>query len=176
MTASIRIATAADAAALASLAERTFRDAFGAQNSAADMDLYCGQAFGAETQRREIADPRLTTLLVEEDGALVAFAVLRDGPPHPAVAGATTREVLRFYVDRAHHGSGLAQRLMGEVVERARTAGADVLWLGVFERNPRAIRFYERCGFRQVGEQTFVLGTDPQRDVVMALRLSAPAK
>jgi ribosomal protein S18 acetylase RimI-like enzyme len=56
---------------------------------------------------------------------------------------------------------------MTEALEQARRRGAAVLWLGVWERNPRAIRFYEKCGFADAGSQTFVLGSDPQTDRIM---------
>jgi ribosomal protein S18 acetylase RimI-like enzyme len=62
---------------------------------------------------------------------------------------------------------------MTATIEHARFSGASVLWLGVWERNPRAIRFYEKCGFRDVGSQIFVLGADRQRDRVMVLSLAS---
>jgi ribosomal protein S18 acetylase RimI-like enzyme len=82
-------------------------------------------------------------------------------------------EIVRFYVDRAWRGTGLAAALMDAAAEEARGRGARSLWLGVWERNPRAIRFYEKCGFRDVGSQDFVLGSDVQRDRVMARHLEA---
>ena len=60
---------------------------------------------------------------------------------------------------------------MDSVLSRAREKRADILWLGVWEKNPRAIRFYEKCGFRQAADQTFLLGTDPQRDLVLMRQL-----
>jgi ribosomal protein S18 acetylase RimI-like enzyme len=56
---------------------------------------------------------------------------------------------------------------MRAAAEHAGVAGARTLWLGVWERNPRAIAFYRKCGFTEVGTQTFVLGTDHQRDLVL---------
>jgi ribosomal protein S18 acetylase RimI-like enzyme len=56
---------------------------------------------------------------------------------------------------------------MDAVVAAARSRGARTLWLGVWERNARGIAFYRKCGFRPAGTQTFVLGTDPQRDLVL---------
>ena len=83
-------------------------------------------------------------------------------------------ELHRFYLDRAAHGSGLAQRLMQASLAAAARQGAAVVWLGVWERNPRAIRFYERIGFADVGSQTFVVGTDRQTDRVMWMPVAKP--
>jgi ribosomal protein S18 acetylase RimI-like enzyme len=77
-------------------------------------------------------------------------------------------ELGRFYVDGSWHGRGLAPRLMAVVRDAARGLGGRTLWLAVWEHNPRAIAFYGKCGFRDVGAQTFVLGADLQTDRVMA--------
>jgi ribosomal protein S18 acetylase RimI-like enzyme len=87
--------------------------------------------------------------------------------------GSPVAELRRFYVDRQWHGTGLAQELMDRVIATSSDDGVGVLWLGVWERNPRAIRFYHGFGFSEAGDQVFVLGTDKQRDVVMVLTLTA---
>ena len=160
----IRRATAADAAPLAALAERTFRDAFAAQNTPADMDAYVGRVYGEAQQREEIASDEIITLVIEDAGVLIAFAQVR----RDANARA---ELARFYVDRAQHGRGLAQDLMDATLAAARTLGATTLWLGVWEHNARAIRFYEKCGFIDVGSHPFLLGSDLQTDRLMEREL-----
>jgi len=174
----IREARESDAAALAELAERTFRDAFAAVNAAADMDLHCARHYAPAIQAAEIAGPLATTLVVERDGELIGYAQLSRRPvtvpegdhPTPAV------EIYRFYVLHAWHGSGLAAALMDACVAHARETGASLLRLGVWEHNPRAMRFYEKHGFAVVGEQPFVLGKDPQRDLVMTRPLAPPSE
>jgi diamine N-acetyltransferase len=166
---SVRRAGAADAAALAEFAERTFRVTFAADNNAADMALYCLQAFSTATQEAEIADPAVETLLMEDGvGHLVAYAQLRQSPTPAEVTGPSPIELVRFYVDRERHGRGLAQRLMAEIVAAARRRGAKTIWLGVWEKNVRAVAFYRKEGFVDVGVHDFVLGTDRQTDRVMA--------
>jgi ribosomal protein S18 acetylase RimI-like enzyme len=164
----IRPATIEDAAALSALAERTFRDTFAADNSADDMDAYCASAFGVDIQSRELSDPAAMTLVVEEDGHLVGYAQLVRRPPPLAVPARRPMELKRFYVHKAFHGSSMAPALMSAAEERARAFGADVVWLGVWERNPRAIRFYQKSGFQEIGAQTFAVGADLQRDLVMS--------
>ena len=60
---------------------------------------------------------------------------------------------------------------MARCVEDARNAGHDAIWLGVWERNARAIRFYERWEFRVVGQHVFVVGKDPQNDLLLSRSL-----
>jgi len=90
------------------------------------------------------------------------------GRPPASIPGAHPIEIRRFYVDAPWHGKGLAQRLMTTVLEFCTGARADMVWLGVWEENPRGIAFYAKCGFAPVGHHTFVLGSDPQKDVLMA--------
>lgn len=160
----IRHATPSDAAALAELGARTFRDAFGEQNRAEDMEEYVGRTYGEVQQRQELEDPKNAALVVERDGVLIGFAQLR--------RDADSVEIARFYVDRTHHGEGIAQELMQRCVEVARDLGAKALWLGVWERNPRAIRFYEKCGFVDIGSHPFLVGSDLQTDRLMSLVIS----
>lgn len=171
----IRKALESDAAALAALAERTFRDAFGAVNAAVDVDLHCARKYTPARQAAEIADPQMATVVVEHEGELVGYAQLRRRAS-PAVAESAAVEVQRFYLLQAWHGTGLAHELMADAIARAAAMGANVVWLGVWEHNPRAIRFYEKHGFTTVGEQPFVLGKDPQRDLVMVRPIQASAE
>lgn len=170
----LRPAVAADAADLSELAERTFRDAFSALNTAEDMNLHCASAFSPEMQAAEVANPGIHTVVAESDGTLVAFAQvhLRSKPPD-CVSVSPAIELRRFYVDRRFHGTGLARELMAHMLDAAQVRGAAALWLGVWEHNPRAIRFYRGFGFSEVGDHVFVVGTDPQRDLVMVRRLTA---
>ena len=173
----IRRALPEDGEALAQLAERTFRDTFGTEENLADMDLYCAKSFSIEIQRREILDENYVTLLAEVDAQLVAFSQVRLQSPKDCVSVASASvagdlvkepsELYRLYVAKAWHGRGVAQALMAEVMATVAQAGADCLWLGVWEHNPRAIAFYRKCGFTAVGEHVFQFGNDPQRDLIM---------
>jgi ribosomal protein S18 acetylase RimI-like enzyme len=168
----IRHAAAKDAAALAEFGARTFAETFAAENTAEDLRLHLASAWSPTLQLAEIEDPALDTLLAFAAGdCLAAFAQLRADYAPTAVPTERAFEIKRFYVDRPWHGSGLARELMAAVEAQARRRGARELWLGVWERNPRAQAFYRKCGFEKVGTQIFVVGTDPQTDHVMLRRL-----
>lgn len=164
----IRTASRNDAGPLSRLAEATFRSTFGAVNTPADMELHCRTSYSEAIQSGEIADPRMLTLLCEDDAGLVGFAQLRWGDAPGCVAARSPGEIQRLYVADAWRGKGIAQGLMDACIEAMKARGSDVIWLGVWEHNPRAIAFYLKCSFVEVGDHVFPLGNDPQRDIVMA--------
>ncbi|HJT98285.1 MAG TPA: GNAT family N-acetyltransferase, partial [Rhodanobacteraceae bacterium] len=90
--------------------------------------------------------------------------------------GANPVEIHRFYVDRSAHGSGVAQTLMATAFAQAREWDADVVWLGVWEHNPRAMRFYRKFGFADVGSIDFFVGPDRQTDRVFMLPLAGESR
>ena len=167
----VRRATDEDAPRLAELARRTFVETFAADNAPDDMAIHVAQAFGADVQLGEIRDSNMITLLIETGLTLAGFAQLRGGTPPACVTGDAPVEIRRFYVDRPFHRQGIAQALMRAVEQLARERGHRTLWLGVWELNSRAIAFYTKCDFVDVGHQAFVLGTEEQTDRVMARAL-----
>lgn len=171
MRANIRTARVSDAPWLAELAERTFRETYGAHNTPENMEQYVADHFGAARQEAELRAGSRITLLAEVDGQPAGYTQLDREPAPPCVTGSAPLEIVRFYVDRPWHGQGLAQQLMTATVDAARAAGARTLWLGVWEQNPRAIAFYVKCGFHEVGTQIFLLGADHQRDLVLSRSL-----
>ncbi len=164
----IRDATSDDAAALADLARRTFVDAFGQDNDPDDLAAFLAATYSPDIQRRELLDPERPCLVAENNGTLVAFAQLRRDTRLSCIADPSAIEIQRFYVDRAAHGTGLAQRLMQAVLEAATARAANSVWLGVWEKNPRALRFYGAQGFTQVGSHVFRAGQDDQTDLVLS--------
>lgn len=168
----VRRAIPGDDTMLAGLAARTFSETFAADNRADDMAAYLAATFAPEIQRAEITDLANTYLIAEHEGAPAGFALVRESPAPPCVTGGAAAEVARFYVDRPWFGRGVARVLMDACIVEARVRGARTLWLGVWERNARAIAFYRKCGFRDAGSQTFRLGRDVQTDLVMTRSLA----
>ena len=173
----VRPATPDDAERLSAFARRVFDETFRDDNAPADMAAYLDSAFTPARQAAELRAPEATILLAEavaepRDGGapvLAGYAHLVFGGAAPAdVAGPAPAELKRFYVDRPFHGGGVATLLMDATIDAAVARGARTLWLGVWERNARAIAFYARRGFADVGAQRFALGGDVQTDRVMA--------
>jgi ribosomal protein S18 acetylase RimI-like enzyme len=170
----IRRGIAADAPALAAFAARTFADTFAADNTAEDLQAHLASSYGIRQQTAELADPDVVTLLADRDGALVAYAQVRRNAPPPCVTQGQAVELHRFYVDRAAHGRGVARQLMLAVHDAARELGGRHLWLGVWERNPRAIAFYAKSGFVDIGSHDFFVGADRQTDRVLVAPVHDP--
>ena len=174
----VRTATVSDAPLITELATRTFRETFGPDNTADDMTAYLARSFGLSKQRRELADSSVLYLLAMVGDDVAGYAMLQDGrdevPSCVAQKGedGAPVELVRFYVTSQWHGRGVAHSFMKACIEHARSRGGRLLWLGVWERNVRAIKFYEKAGFRDVGSQVFMLGDDRQIDRIMVRSLS----
>jgi ribosomal protein S18 acetylase RimI-like enzyme len=170
----IRRGVVADASALAEFAARTFADTFAADNWPDDMHAHITPFYGVRQQTEELADPNVITLLASPQGVLVAYAQVRRGSPPDCVTQEQPIELHRFYVDRPAHGSGVASALMVAVHEAARELGGQHLWLGVWERNQRAIAFYAKMGFLPIGSHDFYVGPDRQTDRVFVMAVHRP--
>jgi ribosomal protein S18 acetylase RimI-like enzyme len=166
-----RLAGTADAQPLAVLARETFVDAFGAFNTPEHLRAYCEASFSADKQAEELADKGLTTLVSEFDDSLTGYAQVRLDSPNDNVQARHPAQLCRLYVRSAWHGRGVAQQLMRAVCAVATGAGMDVMWLGVWQENPRGIAFYKKLGFEIVGGMIFYVGGDPQSDHVMAIEI-----
>lgn len=169
----VRQANSSDAAPLAEIAERTFRETFAGDNSEENINLHCAQNFNAEVQGGEISDRQLITLLAEAAGELVGFAQLRLEHAAACVSDDRPSELHRIYVSSEWHGRGVANELMRAVYTAAARAGSDCIWLGVWEQNLEAIAFYRKCGFSVVGDHAFMLGRDRPRDLILAAQLDS---
>jgi len=163
----IRPALPSEAAALAELAARLFRTTYADQVPLKDMETYIASAFTPEAQAREIAAEGATVLVAAEGTDLVAYAQLRTGPPPLARADPNALEIARFYLDPLLHGTGFASTLMEACLDWARQRGQGSAWLQVWEVNRRALGFYAKEGFADMGQTTFQVGNILYRDRVL---------
>lgn len=163
----IRRAVADDAPMLAELARRTFLDAFGATTDPHDLALHTARSYGVPQQAAEIAHPGMVTLIAEVDGRPAAYAQVRRITPPSCVEDEDAVEISRFYVDQGWHGRGIAQRLMRAALAEARGMGARTAWLMVYEHNHRALAFYGKEGFREVGRHGYIFGNALEMDRVL---------
>ena len=170
---SIRPATIDDAKALTDLAYTTFWDAFAhhPKNAPEDLNHYMRQAFSLEQISAELEDDKSIFLIAEIEGEPAGYAKIIIGAIEDGITAERPIELNRLYSHQQFLGKGIGQALMDACFERAKADGHDVMWLGVWEFNPRAQRFYEKNGFRVVGSHVFQLGEDPQTDLLMQREL-----
>ena len=167
----IRRASARDAGLLAELGARTFSDTFAADCKSEDMAAYLAASFSTEKQTEELLDALSLYLIAEVDNEAVGYAQLHAGVAPECVTGDAPVELARFYVTHQWHGRGIGGPLMRACVDEARRAGHRMMWLGVWEHNGRAQAFYRKWGFQKVGEHIFQVGSDPQNDVLMEMKI-----
>ena len=157
----------ADIERLLFFAERTFRIAYQADNDPVEFEAYCAQAFTVDQFRQEMENPHAEFWLGEGEGQLMAYVKLNYQAPHETLPGLQCAQVERIYVAPEAQGKGIGAALLDFSCEKALTFGNDTLWLSVWQKNPRAVKFYERCGFEICGTEIFDVGNDPQLDWVM---------
>ncbi len=162
----IRRATPADAEILSNLATRTFFATYSATNNADDVAAYLAKTYSPALQLAEITSHEIITLIVLTDEPIAFAQLLCSSAPY-CVSSPSSVELWRFYVDHAWHGQGIAGQLMRAILDEAEAIGKQSVWLGVWEHNPKAIAFYRKWSFVDVGSQTFHLGADVQTDRVM---------
>jgi ribosomal protein S18 acetylase RimI-like enzyme len=163
----IRTAANDDAALLAKLSATTFRCTFAQDNTPEDMEAYLTENFSLEKLGQELADPVATFFIAEVSGKPLGYAKLHAGAPEESVTGPRPIELVRLYVLPEGIGQGIGARLMTQCIETAASRGFETLWLGVWEHNPRAIGFYRKWGFEEVGSHVFQLGSDAQTDLIL---------
>ncbi len=169
----IRTATAGDNVLLAEVGAETFLDTFGPDNTPENMAAYLAKSFSPAKQAEELADPATKFLLIEQDARMVGFARLRFDHAPNGVKSAHPMEIVRLYARKPWIGQGVGARLMQACLEEAEKAGCEVVWLDVWEHNPRAIAFYRKWGFEEAGTQAFKLGDELQTDLVMLRKVKA---
>ena len=166
----IRPAIARDAAALASLAERCFREAWEASSGGPDLDDYCARQFSIERIATSVGDTGATWLLAEVDD-LVGFACLVAGDAPAAIGGHNPLQLSRIYTLRNWHGRGPGPALMQACLRRAARGGHDPIWLSVWKDAPQSQAFYRKWGFEIAGEAAFVMGTKVFEDWLLRRRV-----
>jgi GNAT superfamily N-acetyltransferase len=160
-------ASVEDAGLLAEVGERTFRAAFAAQSDPTEMERYVASAFAVATMTRELADRANTFFVARRNGVPVGYAKLRVRPPPEVVSDRAAIELERLYVDDVMVGRGVGAQLMRVCLDHASSGDHRTIWLGVWELNQRAMRFYRQWGFEVVGTHPFQFGDDAQTDLVM---------
>lgn len=166
MQINIRQATPADAALLADLSRQTFVETFAADNKPQDMELFMQTQFTRAALVAEASAPDALFFLAYAGGEVAGYLRLQLNESKPAEL-----EIARLYAATAFIGKGIGKALMQHALAHAQHLHKACVWLGVWEKNTRAINFYTAWGFEKVGEHNFCVGNDVQRDWIMQKKL-----
>lgn len=146
---------------------QTFSETFSSCNSEENMSSYLGSAFSAEKLSKELSDPGSAFYFAESQGREMAYLKVNIGGAQTEMNEQNALEIERLYVLKEHIGKGIGQLLCDKALDLALEGRKDYVWLGVWEHNERALRFYRRNGFVIFDQHSFILGDDHQTDLMM---------
>jgi GNAT superfamily N-acetyltransferase len=162
-----RRAGSADAEVLARIGAETFSETFAHLYPPQDLRNFLADAYGLERTRADLADPAKASWLVELDGQAIGYATAGPcGLPHAEVTPACG-ELKRFYFYKAWQNGGLGRGLFDAVTAWLQKDGPRTVWIGVWSENHGAQRFYQRQGYRKVGEYGFSVGSVVDREFIL---------
>lgn len=167
----IRRAYIQDLDELKQIGERTFAEAFSSDNTFENMTVYLNKEFSTEQLSQALADEHSEIYFVAFEGNTIGYLKVNFGPSQTDIKDVNALEIERIYVLKEFHGKNVGKMLYDQAIEIAHRRKSEYIWLGVWEKNPRAIRFYEKNGFVAFDKHIFSLGEDKQTDVLMKLGL-----
>ncbi|SDM24693.1 GNAT family N-acetyltransferase [Siphonobacter aquaeclarae] len=163
--------TPGDLKTLQLLASETFADTYAALNTPENMERYLEEKFNDGQLHRELTDPNSFFYFVSEGDEILGYLKLNTGASQTEPQDPRAVELERIYIRKEHQGRQLGVVLFEKAVEVARELNAPYLWLGVWEENPKAYRFYQRMGLVPFDSHVFKLGDDEQTDILMKMEL-----
>jgi GNAT superfamily N-acetyltransferase len=163
----IRFANTTDITILANIGSKTFYETFADTNTKEDMDKYLLETFTIDKIKGEVENKYTKFLLAVCKNEIVGYAKLREDRNGAHFKETDAIEIERIYVLKSHLNKQVGAALMSFSIDFAEKNNFKIIWLGVWERNSKAINFYERWGFEKFGSHIFVLGDDEQTDWLM---------
>ncbi len=167
----VRVAGKEDAELIADMSRITFYDAFAKDNTKEDIELFMNQQFTKAALMKEVEEEDGLFLLAYAGNEPCGYARMRFNSKEQIMATENAVEIARIYALSSAIGKGVGSALMQYCIVKAKELNKSNIWLGVWEKNERAIAFYERWGFEKFNEHSFLLGTDLQTDWLMKRKL-----
>lgn len=163
----VKQASLEDVPTVQAVGRATFTETFAESNTQEAMKKYLDENFGAEKIRAEFKNPDSLFFIAWHNDHAVGYLKLNSGKAQTEVQHESALEIERIYVIGLYHGKKVGQLLFEKALEIAEKNKKSSIWLGVWEENPRAIRFYEKNGFKPFDKHIFKMGDDEQTDIMM---------
>ncbi|MEN5307771.1 GNAT family N-acetyltransferase [Chryseobacterium cucumeris] len=163
----INKASAEDVEIVQSLGRQTFSETFAEDNTEEAMKKYLEESFNTEKIKSELNNPDSFFYIAWEEDNPVGYLKVNSGEAQTELQDDTALEIERIYVKKSHHGKKVGQLLYNQALETAEQLGKSYLWLGVWEKNLRALQFYRKNGFVEFDKHIFRLGEEEQTDLMM---------
>jgi diamine N-acetyltransferase len=167
MSLTIRHATIEDAQLVADISHQTFYDTFASANTKENMDKFLNEQFTKGKLMMEVGAAENIFLLAYWNKDLAGYVKLRDSRVPVSLGSKNAIEIARIYAMASMIGKGVGKELMQYCIDIARQKEKEYVWLGVWEKNQRAIEFYTKFGFEKFDNTDFLLGDELQRDWLM---------
>lgn len=167
----IRRATPQDLPAVRAISLETFVESFSDVNTSENMEKYIQKSFNDQVLLHELNNPDIHYYLAYQGEKAIGYLKLNFGKAQTELRDSMALEIERIYVRKAFQGQGIGQHIFEHALEIAVQNKLSYVWLGVWEKNPEAIRFYKRNGFVEFSRHVFKLGSDEQTDIMMKLQL-----
>lgn len=168
---SLKLCLPDDLDKLRELSIQTYYNTFAAQNTPEDMSEYLNNAFDREKLHKELSDENSMFFFLYFNKKLAGYLKLNEAPSQTDINDKDSLEIERIYVSEEFQGEGLGRYMIEQALCIAQKRKKKYAWLGVWEKNEKAIRFYERNGFFKIGSHNFVMGKDMQTDYIMRKNL-----
>ncbi len=152
---------------LREVAIQSFRDLLEKSNTEEDMKLYIDKNLTYEQLEKEFHEKGTVFFLLYDGDKAMAYLKLRVGYEPEELVGTNSLEIERLYCIQQYVGKQVGKVLMQTALDYAKDHNYEIIWLGVWEHNPRAYAFYQKWGFEKFGSHVFMLGTDAQTDWMM---------
>jgi ribosomal protein S18 acetylase RimI-like enzyme len=156
---------------LQKIGKTTFAETFTEHNTKEDLDKYLEESFSNEKLSSELNNPHSSFYFAEIEHNVVGYLKINFGASQTELKDNEALEIERIYVLQAFHGKKLGQALYEKAIQIANEKKVQYLWLGVWEKNNKAIQFYKKNGFVPFDTHIFKLGNDEQTDIMMKLKL-----
>ncbi|MFC3880507.1 GNAT family N-acetyltransferase [Algoriphagus namhaensis] len=152
---------------LLELARLAFLQAFTENNKPENVKSYLATAFSIGQLSKELDEKASLFMLAELDDEIVGYVKVNLTPAQTDIHDPESLEIARLYVLEHYLGLGVGKILLDWAIDFAKQNQKRYVWLGVWEHNPRAIRFYEKNGFSKFGTHPFPFGDEIQTDLLM---------
>ena len=157
---------------LQKIGRQTFYETFSTGNTQENMQKYLDERFSIEKLTAELNDKNAIFYFAQLENIIVGYLKINFGDSQTELKDDKSLEIERIYVLKEFQGKKIGQILYDKAIEIAKQKDADYIWLGVWEENPRAIKFYKKNGFIEFDKHIFKLGNDEQTDIMMKLKLT----
>ena len=151
---------------------QTFTETFKDNNSEKSLNDYLNTAYELTKLEKELENPHSEFYFAYFNNELAGYLKININDAQSEKMGENALEVERIYIKKSFKRRGIGRHLIETAEQLAKKYQKNLMWLGVWEYNPKAIAFYETLGFKVIGAHSFFMGEEEQTDLIMSKQLS----